>query len=420
MDQSFSASPVMNIMSLNTASNSASSGGAERTMETLLRTFKASGHVVAALGTCAQPGLHRIDEGEITQWRAGISNLYWPRMDEAHPWPMRGLWHLLDIYNSKMQRPLGQVLAAVRPDVVFVHNLPGWSIAAIPLIRNRNIPVIQILHDHYNICPNSTMSRAGKNCARQCGSCRIMRTPHREITNRVNAVVGVSQYILDQHLACGAYADVPIKRVINNVRSAAMLGLADSAELRRKAAASRRPGTIRFGFIGGLTPEKGIELLLEVFTAWNNPDAELWVAGTGKPDLVTRLTARYAAPRIKFLGTTEPKDFFTAIDVTIVPSLWQEPFAGVVAESFAFGVPVIAAKRGGLPDMVSNNETGLLFEPNEPGALLAAMTQYAASPNFTAKLAQNALAASPRFLDTAGWNAAYRDLIDEVMQRRWG
>lgn len=416
MDHSFVEPPVMNIMSLNTASNSAFSGGAERTMETLLRTLKASGHVVAALGTCAQPGLHRIDEGGITQWRAGISNLYWPRMDEAHSWPVRRLWHLIDIYNGAMQRPLGEVLTKVRPDVVFVHNLPGWSIAAIPLIRSRNIPVIQILHDHYNICPNSTMSRGGKNCERQCKSCWVMRTPHRKITSKVNAVVGVSQYILEQHLACGAYADVPIKRVINNVRSPAALGLAEAVELRRKADTARDPGVFRFGFIGGITPEKGIEMLLEVFTAWDQPAVELLVAGTGKSSLVNRLTARYAGKRVKFLGTMEPKDFFTSIDVTIVPSLWQEPFAGVVAESFAFGVPVIAARRGGLPEMIVDGETGLLFEPDEPGALQTAMTRYVASPSFTARMARNTRAASPRFLDIEGWNGAYRDLIDEVLE----
>jgi glycosyltransferase involved in cell wall biosynthesis len=415
MDHPLNASPGMNIMSLNTSSKAAVTGGAERTMETLLRTLKASGNNVAVLGTSAKPGLHRINEGGITQWRAGISNLYWPRADETHSWPMRRLWHLIDIYNGAMQRPLGMVLAAVQPDVVFVHNLPGWSISAIPAIRKHDIPVIQILHDHYNICANSTMSRAGKNCARQCVTCRVMRAPHRKITNQVSAVVGVSQYILDRHLQCGAYADVPIKRVIHNVRSAESLGLPEAVSLRRNADAARSAGVTRFGFIGNLTHEKGIELLLEAFAAWNNPRTELWVAGTGKPEMVDMLTARYAGPRIRFLGAMEPKRFFTAIDVTVVPSLWQDPFPGVVAESFAFGVPVVASRRGGLPEMVVHAETGLMYEPCEPGALLAAMTLYAGSPALTARLARNARAAAPRFLDVDGWNAAYRDLIDEVV-----
>jgi glycosyltransferase involved in cell wall biosynthesis len=405
----------MNIMSLNTSTSAGVSGGAERIMETLMRMFKANGDDVSVLGTCAEPGLHRVDDGEITLWRAGINNLYWPRMEESRPWPIRRLWHLIDIYNRAMQQPLGQVLDAVRPDVVFVHNLAGWSIAAIPMIRNRNIRVIQILHDHYNICANTTMSRGERNCVEQCLSCRTIRTPHRKITNLVNAVVGVSDYILDRHLECGAYVDVPIKRVINNVRSAESLGLAEAPGLRRRAAAGRQRGVTRFGFIGSLTPQKGIEMLLEVFASWNDPATELFVAGTGKPEEVNRLMSRYAGPRIKFLGGIEPKHFFTAVDVTVVPSLWQEPFPGVVAESFAFGVPVIAARRGGLPEMVFDGHTGLLFEPDEPGALRAAMMRCAQAPDFTRRLARSAGAASGRFLDIEGWNAAYGQLIDEVI-----
>jgi glycosyltransferase involved in cell wall biosynthesis len=404
----------MKILSLNTATNAAASGGAERIIESMMRMFKANGEHVAVLGTCAEPGLHRIDQAGITQWRAGIRNVYWPRMDEARSWPMRRLWHLRDIYNRAMQQPLGQVLDAERPDVVFVHNLPGWSIAAIALIRERQIPVIQILHDYYNICANSTMSRGGRNCAAPCLSCRALRLPHRQITSQVNAVVGVSDYILERHLECGAFADVPIKRVINNVRSAASLGLAEAPMLRRQASARRDAGTTRFGFIGSITKEKGIEMLLEAFAGWDDPATELWVAGVGKPEDVNRLIARHAGPRVTFLGSVEPKHFFTAIDVSIVPSLWQEPFAGVAAESLAFGVPVIAARRGGLEDIVAHGRNGLVFEPDEPGALTAAMMRCAAAPELIQQMAKKAQDDAARFLDTAQWNNAYTQLIEEV------
>lgn len=405
----------MKIMSLNTSTSAAVSGGAERIMEALMQMFKANGDNVSVLGTCAEPGLHHVVEDGITRWRAGISNLYWPRMDESRSWPKRRLWHLFDIYNRAMLLPLGQVLDTERPDIVFVHNLPGWSIAAIALIRQRHIPVVQILHDYYNICANSVMSRGGRNCVERCLTCRAVRLPHRKITNLVNAVVGVSDYILARHLECGAYADVPIKRVINNVRSADSLGLSEEVSLRAAAAADRSVGITRFGFIGSLTTEKGIEMLLDVFETWNDQATELWVAGTGKPEDVTRMTSRYRNPRIKFLGGIEPKHFFTAIDVTIVPSLWQEPFPGVVAESFAFGVPVIAARRGGLEEMVSDGYNGILFEPHETNALLTALIRCATAADFTQRLARGARASSARFLDMEGWNVSYCQLIDEVI-----
>ncbi|QCQ20831.1 glycosyltransferase [Desulfoglaeba alkanexedens] len=90
-----------------------------------------------------------------------------------------------------------RVLEIERPDVVSIHNLPGWSAAAWTTIAEKGIPSVQVLHDSYAICPKSTMYREGSgNCARQCISCRLLRLPHRRLSRRVSAVVRFSRYIL--------------------------------------------------------------------------------------------------------------------------------------------------------------------------------------------------------------------------------
>ena len=51
-----------------------------------------------------------------------------------------------------------------------------------------------------------------------------------------------------------------------------------------------------------------------------------------------------------------------------LPSIWYENFPYTVLEAFALGKPVVASNIGGLPEMISDGETGLLFEPgSEPG-----------------------------------------------------
>ena len=337
----------MKIMLLNTYPDSSIGGGAERIMETQLNALQAQGHIVSTIGTSRKRGIHFERRHNTSTWRIGLNNVYWPRPDENRPWLARRLWHLIDIYNFTMCGPLGKVLDIERPDVVIVHNLSGWSIAAISVIRARKIPIIQILHDHYNICVSTLMFKNGRNCIKQCGSCRVMRAPHRELTNGVDAVVGVSRYILDRHLAHGAFAKVPIQRVIHNARSADALGLDEAPVLRAKAQAERGDIDIRFGFIGALASNKGIEVVLEAFARLNNFRAEIWVAGIGKPDYVAMLKSRFEGPRVRFLGQVRPREFFTAIDVTIVPSNSQESLAMVVMESFAFGVPVIGSRQGG-------------------------------------------------------------------------
>jgi glycosyltransferase involved in cell wall biosynthesis len=68
-----------------------------------------------------------------------------------------------------------------------------------------------------------------------------------------------------------------------------------------------------------------------------------------------------------------PATFYDSVDVTVVPSLWHEPLARVIFESFAHGVPVLASSRGGSPELVVPGRTGWLFDPSEEGALERAM-----------------------------------------------
>jgi glycosyltransferase involved in cell wall biosynthesis len=68
-----------------------------------------------------------------------------------------------------------------------------------------------------------------------------------------------------------------------------------------------------------------------------------------------------------------PAAFYDSVDVTVVPSLWHEPLARVIFESFAHGVPVLASSRGGSPELVVPGRTGWLFDPSEEGALQRAL-----------------------------------------------
>ncbi len=401
-------------MSLNSYSNSHGSGGAERTMETLLRTFRSKGHDVCVLGTAPEPGLRKYEESDIPQWRAGIRNLYWPRMDRPRAILSRKVWHLIDIYNIAMRKPLEMVLNTVRPDVVFMHNLAGWSAAAIGKIKSHNIPVIQILHDHYNLCVNSAMRRAGSNCKQQCLSCRVMRTPHRTISQQVDAVVGVSHYILDRHIKNGTYTQVAERHVIHNVRDPArLMPIAIAARVT-----NRTESKICFGFIGNLLPAKGIEYLLKVFDEWNESAAMLLVAGSGPPEYVAMLRERYDRQNICFLSHIEPAALFPLVDVSIMPSLWQEPLGMVAAESLAFGVPVIASMRGGNAEIITHGETGFLFEPDQPDALLSAMQRFVTAPSLVVQMSENARNVAIRFLDIDAWYGKYDSLINKIISRR--
>ena len=85
------------------------------------------------------------------------------------------------------------------------------------------------------------------------------------------------------------------------------------------------------------------------------------------------------------------RDLIARALVTVVPSECYEGFGLTAAESLALGTPVIASRIGGLPDLVDNGHTGLLFAPGNPAELAACMQNLGAGQEFAHELAMNGL-----------------------------
>ena len=383
----------MKVLFLNAYDDPAvSGGGAEMTLHHLTQGLLSRGIEPVILATGSEPGLKLCERNGVRIWRAGLRNLYWPQA-KARPHPLRRMaWHVLDSYNLAMQPLLRRVLQTEKPDVVSIHNLPGWSVASWETIASLGIPSVQVLHDMYLICPKATMRTTQGNCAEQCASCCLLRLPHRSVSNRLSAVVGVSRFILDRFVEQRYFHDVHIKRVIHNARDLEELGV---------KVATIRPASapLRFGYIGRLDPSKGVELLLEAFCKDASVDAELWIAGSGRSDYEQSLRSQWASERVRFLGRVAQRDFYPKVDVIVVPSLWEEPLGMVVAESMSFSKPVIGSRRGGIPEIIQDGENGLLFEPNNDGELKEAIRRLARDPDLRFRMGKAARISAEPFLD---------------------
>jgi len=345
-------------------------GGAEITLHQLTRGLMRLGHQVTVL-TIGHRGnglsVEMVDEVKV--YRAGIRNLYFPYEKLTPAQWRRTIWHLMDCYNPLMQRYIRKVVDAEKPEVASCHNIAGWSVSVWDALAGCGVPIVQVLHDQYLLCPTSTMFDGHGPCAGQCFGCSALRFPHPAKSNQVRAVVGVSQFILTKLLSYGYFQATPVKEVVHNTRTL------DPAKLVERGRVD--DGKVVFGFIGTLAEPKGIGFLLEVFQYSENSRWELIVAGTGRSEYEDALKSRFRSPRISFTGYSDARDFFSMIDVCIVPSLWEDTFPGVVLESLMYGVPVIGSNRGGIPEMLRMEENGLLFDADEPDGLLSAMKRMA-------------------------------------------
>ena len=125
---------------------------------------------------------------------------------------------------------------------------------------------------------------------------------------------------------------------------------------------------LRIGFVGRLAPTKGLESLIDALLGLGRRDWTLAIAGRGEQHYEAALKRRYESAQVRFLGFVDPGELYAGIDVLAVPSLWEEPLATVILEAYSYGVPVLAARRGGLPELVEHEKTGLVYEPEtEPG-----------------------------------------------------
>jgi glycosyltransferase involved in cell wall biosynthesis len=224
---------------------------------------------------------------------------------------------------------------------------------------------VHTLHDYYLLCPYSTMFRLGANCASPCLRCRIPTAPRRALSRHVQGVIGVSRFVLERHLEQGLFAGARSSVVYNGYRAPA------PAAAQPRAVSEK----LRIGFLGSLVPAKGLDRLVEAFLALPPQAAELRIAGSGDPDYEASLKRR-AAQRddLRWLGVVRPEEFLPGLDVLVVPSLFHEPMGRVVVEAFAHGLPVIAARRGGMPELF-RGACGWLYEPDDPGGLSAILRE---------------------------------------------
>jgi glycosyltransferase involved in cell wall biosynthesis len=381
-------------------------GGAEVTLKVLVESMRNAGHEVMVFCQGREKGV-RLDQVDGVQVvRMGLENMYFPLVrDDVAPSRLdRFLWHFRDQDNRAVVEAIASELNKFAPDVASCHNLAGMSVSVWAHLEARRIPIVQVLHDQYLLCPKTSMTKGDSVCEKQCFDCGLLRRQHASKSRSVNAVVGVSRYILDKLFAAGYFAEARDKYVINNVRNPNFWqNLVSDAEPRKSHG-------LTFGYIGGITPIKGVELLLADFLSSDLPaDANLRIAGSGDAAYVEGLKARYPGKRIEWLGYSTPKDFYSSIDVLVVPSIWHDTLPGVVFEAFGYGLPVVGSTRGGIPEMVQHGVNGLLFDPAVPGALAGALQQMS-NPDLLARFSVAAEQSSEAFKDVVGWVKSYEDV----------
>jgi glycosyltransferase involved in cell wall biosynthesis len=224
-----------------------------------------------------------------------------------------------------------------------------------------------------------------------------------ELYRHVDLFVAPSQALAREHVRLG----LPESRL--EVSDYGFVPLA-----RPRARRPRRPLTL--GFVGTLVWHKGVHVLLAA--ARDLPPDRFVVKVFGDldtfPDYVVRLRRLAADLPVQFMGGfahEQAAEAYAQLDVLVVPSLWPENSPLVIHEAFMAGVPVVAAREGGIADLVEHGRNGLLYDSASPAALAAALRGLLEEPRRLARLRAAAPAVKTIAADAAEWEERYRRLV---------
>jgi len=182
--------------------------------------------------------------------------------------------------------------------------------------------------------------------------------------------------------ACIAVLSTPIDRLVHERYPAVETVVIPSAHA--DLAVRHRPdpgfrsqysGRTIVGHIGALvSPHKGQHNLIDVARQWrqSRPDVLFILVGSGKDESLFKQQAA-GLDNVVFTGqVSNVDDYLDLFDVFAFPSL-MEGLGSTLLDAMCFGLPIVASRVGGIPDIIEDRVNGLLVEPNDPAALAEAL-----------------------------------------------
>lgn len=223
------------------------------------------------------------------------------------------------------------------------------------------------------------------------GDAPVLKSPlHRPLwkwlIKKSTTIIAISEYMKSYLLQNGGHRVEPKNvHVIRNI-APHRTGKLDK-ELISRLTESKRP--LQLLFVGQLTPQKGIQLLVEALIELDDPNIGCWVIGefmgnkSFDDNLRHTLQTTSSRTRIECLGyLSDPRPYYKAADWHIAPSTYDEPLGNVVQEAQLQGTPSIVTKKGGLPELVEHQVTGWILSHPTKDAIMQSIRSITDSPKW--------------------------------------
>ncbi|HTH00149.1 MAG TPA: glycosyltransferase family 4 protein [Vicinamibacterales bacterium] len=370
--------------------------------------------------------------------------------------------------SDRMNAQLRHVLDATCPDVLHVHNLLNLSFDLPWIAKQRGIASVATLHDYTLVCPSGGQrvhvaeshvchSIDADRCARCFGQSFLSRQMRAAKMTRGfagglagragRAIFRMAPVLATSMLNMTEAAEVSsadVRRRLGYARQVfesidlfvapsrsmaeefCRLGLsADRVEVsdygfppsrqRATEATSAEARPLRIGFVGTLVWHKGVHVLVEAARKLRGK-YELHIHGDTAifPDYAATLRKSAAGLPVVFqdgFDRERVSDVYNNLDVLVVPSLWPENSPLVIHEAFMHHVAVVGARVGGIPELVTEEINGFLYDPFDSDSLAASLQRLIDDRELVETLARRVPAVKSIEQDAREWEQRYRRVL---------
>lgn len=316
----------------------------------------------------------------------------------------KNIFKALDvIYSRKNKKAMEKALDDFKPDIVHLNNFQRQlSASIIKPIKKRNIPIVFTAHDLQAICPAIVMLDSKKQICEKCLNGKYLNC----VKNRCVKNLGLKSILGAVEAKYYKYKKIYINKIDKIITPSEFYKLKliqDGIPENNIEAIHNFIDMDNYNveveddgyafYFGRLIKEKGIFTLLEAFKGLK--DKKLLIAGDG-PDLEKikeYLNKNNMQENVKLLGyidSDKVKEYVRKSRFIIVPSIWYENCPYSVLETLAIGKPIIGSNLGGIPELVKNNESGLIYTYNKPKELQEKMRVLFENKELADELGKNA------------------------------
>jgi len=343
-------------------------GGAEVYALALTRELRERGHVVGFFGTHPD---QETDEELLRVVRR-------PRYDAG-----------VLFADPRVRVALEGTLQRFRPQLIHVHNVWSLGLDVLAALGTAAVPIVHTVHDFNLLCPNSwCVWGDGTPCP---GGVGVKCTLHGcEANYPFDAPVALHT-LIKQRLLC-SLVDValcPSRHLAELMRNHGSREVRHLNYFIDPIPLTPRPREPRqLVYIGRLEREKGVDTLLEAMVTVSRaaPDTTLTVIGGGSQAAALEQRARQLglSPSSVSFRRQVPRDelgsYYAGATACVLSSIWTENSPLVAYECLSAGLPMIASRIGGIPELAEDGVCGLTFTPRDAADLATQILRFLELP----------------------------------------